>query len=49
MTRDMVTHACCLDVIGDLREELFVLFGILASNEDMERDLSTLQRIQMLG
>ena len=49
MTAYLVTHACCLDMIGDLREELLVLLGILASNEDMERNLSISQRLQMLG
>jgi hypothetical protein len=43
--RVAVTHACCLDVIIDIGKELFVLLSILASDEDMERDLSALQRL----
>lgn len=47
--RTAVTHACCLDVIIDVGKELLVLLSILASNEDVERNLSALQRFQMLG
>jgi hypothetical protein len=44
-----MTHACCLDVSIDVGEELFILFGIFASNENVERNLSAFQRFQMLG
>lgn len=44
-----MTHACCLDMASDIDKELFVRFGIFSSNQDMERDLSALQRFQMLG
>jgi hypothetical protein len=44
-----MTHACCLDVCSDVYKELFVGFGIFATNEDVERDLSALQRFQVLG
>jgi hypothetical protein len=47
--RSAVTHACCLDVPGDVGEELFVLLGIFAAYKDVERDLSTFQWLQMLG
>jgi hypothetical protein len=47
--RSAVTHACCLDVFIDVGKELLILFSILASNEDVERNLSALQRFQMLG
>jgi hypothetical protein len=39
-----VTHACCLDVVIDVGKELLVLLSIFASNEDVERNLSALQR-----
>ena len=44
-----MTHACCLDVTSDVREELFILFGIFAPDEDVKGDLSAFQRFQMLG
>jgi hypothetical protein len=44
-----VTHACCLDLSSDVGKELFILLGIFASDEDMERNFSTLQRFQVLG
>jgi hypothetical protein len=47
--RDGVTHACCLDMVIDIGKELLVLLRVLASNEDVERDLSALQWFQMLG
>ncbi len=44
-----MTHACCLDMASDVCKQLFILLGIFASNEDVERDLSALQRLQMFG
>ena len=43
----VVTHACCLDMIIDVGKELFILLSILASNEDVKRDLSALQGFQV--
>lgn len=45
----IMTHACCLDSIGDVNEELLVGLGVLASHQHMEWYLATLQRLQMLS
>jgi hypothetical protein len=47
--RSGVTHACCLDLSSDVGKKLFILLGIFAPDEDMERNFPTLQRFQMLG
>jgi len=44
-----VTHACCLDVTGDVLKELLILLGIFAPDENVKRDLAAFQRFQMLS
>jgi hypothetical protein len=42
-----ITHSCAGDLIRDLSEECFILFGVLASDKDFKCDLATFQRFQM--
>ena len=44
----MHTHSRCLDVTIDVCKHLLIGLRILSPNQDMERDLSTLQWFQML-
>lgn len=44
-----MTHACCLDGVCNLGEELLVLGGILASYEDLDREPAALDLVEVLG
>lgn len=43
-----MTHACCLDMIVDLRKELLILLGILAPDQDVQRVFASFQLFEML-
>lgn len=48
-SRLTVTHAGLLDDLGDLDKELLVLFGILAPNKHLHRELIALDLVEIFG
>lgn len=44
-----MTHACCLDGVCDLGEELLILGSILSSYEDFDRKPAALDLVEVLG
>lgn len=49
MLRTRMTHAGSFDDIGDLGEKLLILLRIFAPDQDFQRNLATLQWLQMLS
>jgi len=47
--RWLVTHAGLLDDLGDLDEELLVLFRVLAPHEHLHGELVALDLVEILG
>lgn len=45
----VITDSGLFDLVGDLYKQLFVLLGILASNEDLDGETATLDLIKMFG
>lgn len=43
------TLFCRVDCVGDLDKELFILLGVLATNENLNRKSAALELLKVLG
>jgi hypothetical protein len=47
LEENIMTHSCVFDMFGDLGEKRLVMFCILSAHQNFERNLATLQGLQM--